>query len=316
MTAGPPASLRRSPAVYFTSDYGTADEFVGVVHAVLHRFAPGVPVVDLSHEVPAFDVAAGADLLVRCTPVLGPGVVLAVVDPEVGTDRRAVAVGVEPARGDPRERPGWLVGPDNGLLVPLAGALGGARRAFAVDRAAASARGWPAVAGSWTFDGRDLLGPAAAHLVMGGSPELLGPELDPGTLTPPPHRLSPRSGEGEEGEVLLALVRGTDRFGNVQLDLGVDDLERAASRSAPELEVAFEIELVPDDRGGLDRVQAGATTRRARQVRAYALLDPGELGVLVDAVGRAALVCDRASAADLLGRPQAGDRVRLRLVAG
>ncbi|MBV8463757.1 MAG: SAM-dependent chlorinase/fluorinase, partial [Acidimicrobiales bacterium] len=91
MTAGSPAASG-TPAVYFASDYGTEDEFVGVVHAVLHRFAPGVPVIDLAHEIPAFDVAAGADLLLRCRPALGSGVVLAVVDPGVGSARRAVAL--------------------------------------------------------------------------------------------------------------------------------------------------------------------------------------------------------------------------------
>src|SRR5689334_2966144 len=109
-------------AVFFLSDYGTADEFVGIVHAVLHSRAPGVAVIDLGHEVPPYDVAAGASMLVRCAPYLGAGVVLAVVDPGVGTERRGVAI---EAVGT---GPSWLVGPDNGLLVPLAAALGGAQR--------------------------------------------------------------------------------------------------------------------------------------------------------------------------------------------
>ena len=108
--------------MFFLSDYGTADEFVGVVHAVLHRLAPSAPVIDLGHQIPPFDVAAAAALLVRAGPHLGPGVVLAVVDPGVGTDRRGVAVELPPGG------PTWLVGPDNGLLLPLAEARCGPRR--------------------------------------------------------------------------------------------------------------------------------------------------------------------------------------------
>ncbi len=117
------------PAVYFLSDYGTADEFVGVVHAVLFRLAPELRVIDLSHQVPPFDVVAGAAMLVRAAPHLGSGVVLAVVDPGVGTERRGVALTT--ASSGPR----FVVGPDNGLLLPMADALGGVRSAVALDPA-------------------------------------------------------------------------------------------------------------------------------------------------------------------------------------
>ena len=71
----------RLPTVFFLSDYGTEDEFVGVVHAVLLAAAPQARIVDLTHQCPAFDVRAGAHTLARAVPHLGPGVVLAVVDP-------------------------------------------------------------------------------------------------------------------------------------------------------------------------------------------------------------------------------------------
>ena len=153
-----------NPAIYFLSDYGIADEFVGVVHAVLHRLAPTSTVIDLSHLVAPFDVQAGADLLERSLPHLGPGVVLAVVDPGVGTARRAVAVAVESVDG-----PQWLVGPDNGILLPAADALGPVTRAVGLEaRALAIGRtASPGPAGA-TFDGRDLFAPAAAHLAQQG----------------------------------------------------------------------------------------------------------------------------------------------------
>ena len=112
-----------------------------------------------------------------CAPYLGSGVVLAVVDPGVGTDRRGVAV--ETAGGGPR----WLVGPDNGLLLPLAGARGGVSRASPFGRRPPTPeRPTPTVAR--TFDGRDLFAPAAAHLVTGEPPMELGNEVDPASLAP------------------------------------------------------------------------------------------------------------------------------------
>ncbi len=251
----PPPAL----AVYFASDYGTADEFVGVVHAVLHRHAPGVPVIDLGHEVPPFDVAAGADLLLRCASVMGAGVVLAVVDPGVGSDRRAVAIAPstdvssaargrasppmsqpgQPQRGSASHRfpgPGWLVGPDNGLLVPLATALGGIAEAREIDPAWSRRQGWPAVTGTTTFDGRDLFAPAAAHLVGGGAPEALGPVVDPAHLVPVPERRRPA--QTPVDGTLTAVVRWIDRFGNVQLDADAAILEGVGLGPGSEAEVA------------------------------------------------------------------------------
>ncbi len=306
MTDGsPPANRDRHPAVYFASDYGTADEFVGVVHAVLHRHAPGVPVIDLSHDVPAFDVGAGADLLVRCAPVLGPGVVLAVVDPGVGSERRAVAIGLADTAGGPD----WLVGPDNGLLLPLA-AVGGIRQVREIDADVAWRRGWPAVTDARTFDGRDLFAPAAAHLASGGSPEALGPIAEPGSLTPAPSPDRPDFGSDDprDSRGPVGVIKWVDRFGNVQLDLGPVDLDSMAVGLDDEVEVEVKV-------GGGRRPDAPGSgpgpRHRARRVPAFAALDPGEIGLLTDATGRLALVCDQASAAEALGRPAIGDRVRI-----
>ena len=279
-----------NPAIYFLSDYGIADEFVGVVHAVLHRLAPTSTVIDLSHLVAPFDVQAGADLLERSLPHLGPGVVLAVVDPGVGTARRAVAVAVESVDG-----PQWLVGPDNGILLPAADALGPVTRAVGLEaRALAIGRtASPGPAGA-TFDGRDLFAPAAAHLVLGEDPSRLGPDLDPTTLV----RIQPGSGpvasrpdlsnpSGLSG--LSAEVGWIDRFGNAQL------------RSTPA--ALSDAGLAPGDRAVVSVRSddgSGGPPTAARWVGAFAELGPGELGLMVDANGRPALVVDRSSAARLL----------------
>src|SRR3954471_11300761 len=108
--------------ITFLSDYGTADEFVGVVKSVVRSIAPQVSVIDLTHEVPAHDVRAGALTLARAVQYVAPGVILAVVDPGVGGERRAIAVEVA-------EGAAVLVGPDNGLLAPAVAMTGGATRA-------------------------------------------------------------------------------------------------------------------------------------------------------------------------------------------
>ncbi len=323
------------PVIYFLSDYGTADEFVGIVRAVLTRMAPGVPIIDLCHEVAPFDVDGGAEMLLRCAPSLGPGVVLAVVDPGVGTGRRGVAIEVgvdQPARkGERREavHPRWLVGPDNGLLLPVAEALGGATSVVELDRPfdpSTAARGavraeTGSVATGPTFDGRDLFAPAVAHLVAGGDPRRLGPAAPSSSLvgaTRGPERSSAVGGTVSPGGGRVAPVRTDvawiDRFGNVQLRATPADLVAAGldARTGRHLRVVVET-------GAGSRIEAGAGSGppegdpriEARRVTAFGELEEGELGLLVDSNGRLALVMDRSSAAERLGMSARGGRVEL-----
>src|ERR687894_3017863 len=104
--------------IFFLSDFGLADDFVGTCKGVMLGIAPGVAVVDLAHDVPGFEVEAGAEILQHATRYMpDDAIYLAVVDPGVGTERRALALRTE--------KGAYLVGPDNGLLVPAAEALGG-----------------------------------------------------------------------------------------------------------------------------------------------------------------------------------------------
>lgn len=256
----------RYGTISFLSDYGHADEFVGVVHSVIRTFSPEVRVVDVTHEVPAHDVRAGGLTLARSAQYLAPGVVLAVVDPGVGTDRRAIAV--EVGGGD-----SILVGPDNGLLAPAVAMVGGATRV--VELTSTEHR---LAAPGPTFDGRDVFAPAAAALCRGVPLDDLGPDLDPLTLRPGLFPLPQIEDDGIGAEALWV-----DRYGNVQLNLGPDDLEP--------LGLAGDRVLVRID----------GTERSARRVGAYADLGPGELGLAVDSYGLLALVLDQRSAAVELG---------------
>ena len=91
--------MPRYDTVSFLSDYGLADEFAGVVKAVIRDLAPHVAVIDLTHEIPPHDIRAGSLALARCIQYVPSGVVLAVVDPGVGTARRALAVEIAGGAG-------------------------------------------------------------------------------------------------------------------------------------------------------------------------------------------------------------------------
>jgi S-adenosylmethionine hydrolase len=277
-------------SVFLLTDYGLADEFAGVVRASVARHAPGVPIIDLTHGVTPFDVRAGALSLVRAVPHLGPGVVLAVVDPGVGTHRRAIAVSVTSTAAS--DGPQHFVGPDNGLLPWALDTIGGPARAVVITprRTAASAQGSGA-----TFDGRDLFAPVAARLWQGVPLTELGDEIDTaGLVRLPAPQVSTSPG------VLEAEVLWVDRFGNVQLAAGSDDA--AAAGLGAELDVVGAVGAV------------GAVTHRVRKVRAFGALEPGAIGLIVDANGRLALVCDRQSAATVL-QVHPCDIVTLRTVA-
>jgi S-adenosylmethionine hydrolase len=237
------------------------DEFVGVVHRVIAGIAPGVPVADISHHVPPHDVRFGALTLWRTAPWLAPGVVLAVVDPGVGTKRRAVAIAVSPADV-------VLVGPDNGLLLPAALRLGPITAAVELEQTQ-TGRGA-------TFAGRDLFAPAAARLAVGADLHELGAAIDPQTLRGEPVPVPERRPDGS----LRAEVLWIDRFGNVQLNLNPRD----AGPLGPVLDV-----------------RTDAHTRPARLVEAYADLQVDELGLVHDSYDLLSISLYAASAAALTG---------------
>jgi S-adenosylmethionine hydrolase len=263
----------RPPFVSFLSDYGRADEFVGVCHAVMLDIAPSLRVVDITHDVPAFDVRAGALALVRAVQYLPEGVVLAVVDPGVGGDRRCVAVEVEN---------GYLVGPDNGLLAPAVAMLGGPIRTVEL-----TATEYQLPAPGPTFAGRDVMAPAAAHLSVGIPIAILGPEIEPTSLTP---GIIPLPGDEVDGRI-TGEVLWVDRFGNCQLNIAPEQLEMAGAHAGDPLEIRF----------GEPSAGGEQSARRARWVRAFADAKPSELVLLVDSYGMCALALDRRSAATELG---------------
>ena len=259
--------------ITFLSDYGTADEFVGVCKSVIRATAPNVNIVDLSHDIAAFDVRGASLTLVRAANYLLPGVVLGVVDPGTGTSRRAIAVEL----GDGES---VLVGPDNGLFAPVTALVGGATRAVELNEP----KYWLETP-SHTFSGRDVFAPVAAHLCNGVALTDLGEEIDPATLIP---GLVPFSG-AKEG-VLHADVIWIDRFGNAQLNVSASQLE---------------------DFGDTLSVTHSSNTWLAYRVRTFSDLEAGHLGVIEDAHGMVAIVANHASVA-ARHQISVGDPVTLR----
>ena len=186
--------------VSFLSDFGLQDDFVGTCHGVIKRIAPQTQIIDVTHGIPAQQILQGALVLGSTLPYMPVGVHLAVVDPGVGSSRRALALRDEEGR--------FFVGPDNGLLIPAADRAG-----IAVAHELANPE-YALETISRTFHGRDLFAPAAAHLSLGVAIEELGPPLDPDALVRldlPQPELGP--------DKIAATVLYVDSFGNIALNV-------------------------------------------------------------------------------------------------
>lgn len=254
---------RAYDTVSFLSDYGHVDEFVGVVTSVLRTMAPHAAVIDITHDVAPHDIRAGSLALVRAVQYLAPGVIVAVVDPGVGTERRGIAV--EVAGGE-----GVFVGPDNGLLAPAVAMAGGATRAVSL-----SDTRFHLEAPGPTFAGRDVFAPVAAHLCNGTDLAELGEVIDPHGLRPGIIPLNQAEGSKIKAEVLWI-----DRFGNIQLNVGPDELDAMGDRVT---------------------VRWGDQVRTARRATTYGDLKAGELGLVVDSYGLVSIAIDRHHASSELG---------------
>jgi len=189
--------------VTLLTDFGMRDAYVGIMKGVILGIAPQARLVDLTHEVPAQDVTAGALLLRSAIEFFPPGTIhVAVVDPGVGSERRPLLVVTER---------GVLVGPDNGLLHPAAVACG-LRELRVLDRAERFRR--PV---SRTFHGRDVFAPVAAHLACGTPPAELGSPATGMVELPLP---APR----RDGGVVHGEVIYVDRFGNLVTNIPAAEL--------------------------------------------------------------------------------------------
>jgi len=258
--------------VTFLTDFGLQDDFVGTCHGVIATIAPDARVIDVTHGVRPGHVLQGALVLANTLPYMPAGVHLAVVDPGVGSGRRALAM---------RDREGRLhVGPDNGLLLPAVDAFGGVEQVHELANPDYSLQ--PV---SRTFHGRDLFAPAAAHLAAGVALEELGPPVDPEALV----RIDvPQPEVGQNRIRAVALV--VDRFGNVALNVKREHL---------------------GDLGPGTRVELVSRGERFYAVLARTFADAPRGGLILyeDSYGSLALAVSRGSAAQLLRLEEGGEIV-------
>lgn len=263
--------------ITFLSDFGLEDDFVGTCHGVIKRIAPDVDVIDVTHGIAPQSILQGALVLANTLPFMPEGVHVAVVDPEVGTPRRALVLRTRDGR--------LLVGPDNGLLLPAAERVGGIEAAYEITN-----RSYALEPVSPTFHGRDVFSPAAAHLSLGLDPAELGDAVAIEGLA----RL-----EIPQAEIGERRVRATclyvDRFGNIQLNLNAEQIEPLGIVPGRRIEVEL----------ALDRFYALAA-------RTFADNRPGEIVLYQDAYQNIALAISRGNAAQTFG-VKAGTEVRLRV---
>jgi S-adenosylmethionine hydrolase len=256
-----------APVVTFLSDYGLADDFVGICHGVIARICPEARVIDVTHGVRRQDVRGGALILRGALPFMPVGVHVAVVDPDVGAERRAVALRTADGR--------LLVGPDNGLLMLAAETCGGVVEA--VDIAHSRFRLEPVSA---TFHGRDIFAPVGATLATGTPLAEAGSPIDPAGLVAlelPRPRL--------QGEALVAHAIYIDAFGNIGLDAGHDDLPDSGLKLGRPIEV---------------EVPASGRRQAGHFARTFADVGAGELLLYEDAYRRLALAVNQGEASAVL----------------
>lgn len=264
--------------ICFLSDFGLADDFVGSCKGVIASIAPEAHVIDLTHDVPGFEIEAGAEILQHATRYMPPDTVyLAVVDPGVGTTRRGIALSTGSGA--------LMVGPDNGLLLPAARFLGGVREAVVLDNPRYQMH--PV---SNTFHGRDIFSPAAAYLASGTGLSDLGSSVPPAELV---NLDLPESGVEAPEDGFEARIISIDRFGNARL-------------SVRQEQAGFGY-------GSLLGVDVGDGEMKVRYVNTFGAAKPGELVLVPDSHWRLSLSINQGNAAQALSL-NSGDRVHLRLL--
>lgn len=256
------------PVIAMLTDFGTTDIYVGIMKGVIATFAPSAQVIDITHAVPPQDVIQGAYLLKAAYRYFPPHTIfIGVVDPGVGTQRRAVAI---------RTDHGIFIAPDNGLLSPI---LQAQRVRDAVELAIPSGA-------SHTFHGRDVFAPAAGRLARGDAFEALGAAISPeslvGGIKPRMEVISPKKLKGE--------VLRIDHFGNLITSLGPFRWLNAEQLSLDSHDLVLPAAVV--------RVELSTPfVHRAKLYRTYGDAPQNELIALVSSDGQIELAVNGGSAA-------------------
>jgi S-adenosylmethionine hydrolase len=265
------------PVITLLTDYGIKDSYVAEVKGAILRISPGATIVDISHDVGNYDIEAGAFHLARAAPYFPEGTVhVGVVDPGVGSERKPIII---------ETRGAWFVGPDNGLMAPAAERLG----VESVWEITNTDMLPPRV--SYVFDGRDVFGPAGAHLSMGVPPDRLGAEIG-GMIRLPAY--TPRM----DGDRVHAQVIHVDGFGNLVTNVTYETLEKMGVSGDARFKVA-----------------AGGHELDLPYARRFSAVPEGEPLLLVAGGGYLEVSVNQGNAAERLGLGK-GDQVTLEIKKG
>jgi S-adenosylmethionine hydrolase len=244
--------------ISLTTDFGLKDPYVAEMKAVILGICPEAVIVDVTHEVPKFDVRTGAYMLASATPYFPKGTIhVAVVDPGVGTKRRPLLI---------QTGQGFFVGPDNGILTLAAEKQG----IISIREITNPKLMRPHV--SSTFHGRDVFAPAAAHLAAGVSPAEFGPEIQD-VVEPDFAKVAFSKG------ALIGEVLHVDGFGNIITNVTEQELERLKVRDSIVVEVAEH------------RI-------KTRFCRTYAETKPGEALALIGSQGYLEIAVNQGNATE------------------
>lgn len=197
--------MKMSKIITLTTDFGLKDEYVSSVKAVIKKINPDAEIIDISHEITPFSILEGAFVLSSAAPQFPRAVHVCVVDPGVGSERRPLAIKTSFGH--------WLIGPDNGCLMPAAERLGGISMAYRLK---------PELYAKYkisnTFHGRDVFAPAAAIIAKSDEAFEVAEPIDAKILSPSPFLCEIK------GNRIETLVGNIDRFGTLRFTLLFSEL--------------------------------------------------------------------------------------------
>jgi len=264
----------RKPVITLLTDFGNKDPYVAEMKAVILTICPEATIVDISHEVEKFNIRMGAFFLASSANFFPKGTIhVGVVDPGVGTKRRAIVVETDKD---------LFVGPDNGLLM-LAAERQGLKNIYSIQNTDYML---PKI--SYTFHGRDIFSPVAAHLALGVPASAVGPKIEDYVL---PDFAKP----SVDGEVIVGEVLHVDGFGNVITNFSEDFLR------------GFGL-----NEGDLIDVSVNERSFRLRLCKAYGEVEKGELLAIFDSYGFLEFSVNLGNASNSLGA-KIGDKVKIKL---
>lgn len=257
-------------------DFGDCDEYVSSVKARILLINPQATIVDISHQVPVYDVFAGAHLLMVACSAFPKAVYVAVVDPGVGSNRRPLAL--RASNGS------WFVGPDNGILLPAVEKMGGIAEAYELKTEYFA---WWGV--SSTFHARDIFGPAAAIISLDEDGTLVGDFIEADVLTEAPFKMLMATGKEAEATIL-----GIDHFGSLRLNI--------AWGCWYEFDKAVKVKVeVRDKKYILERKNT------------FYEVEKGQLFVYLDSSGYYGITANKAEAAEIVN-VFPGERIGLKII--